>query len=76
MRAASIGTPRTWSVGEVLTAANMNTYIREIQRDLIGTNGPIEFLNALVAASLTTAERNALTAQAGMLLYNSTAQPR
>ena len=72
VRAASIGTPRTWSVGEVLTAANMNTYIREIQRDLIGTNGPIEFRNALVAASLTTAERNALTAQAGMLLYNST----
>ena len=72
VRAASIGTPRTWSVGEVLTAANMNTYIREIQRDLIGTNGPVEFLNALVAASMTTAERNALTAAHGMILFNST----
>ena len=72
VRAASIGTPRTWSVGEVLTAANMNTYIREIQKDLIGTNGPVEFLSALVPASFTTAERNALTAQAGLLLFNST----
>ena len=72
VRAASIGTPRTWSVGEVLTASNMNTFVREIQRDLIGINGPIELRNALVADSMTTAERNALTAQAGMLLYNST----
>ena len=72
VRAASIGTPRTWSVGEVLTAANMNTYIREIQRDLIGTNGPIELLDALVAANMTTAERNRLTAQPGLLLFNST----
>ena len=74
VRAASIGTPRTWSVGEVLTAANMNTYIREIQRDLIGTNGPVEFRNALVTASMTTAERNALTAENGMILYNSASQ--
>ena len=50
----------------------MNTYIREIQRDLIGTNGPIEFRNALVAAGMTTAERDALPAKAGMILHNST----
>ena len=72
VRAASIGSPRTWSVGELLTAANMNTYIREIQKDLIGTNGPVEFLSAIVPTSLTTTERNALTAPDGTLLYNST----
>ena len=73
VRAASIGIPRTWSVGELLTAANMNTYVREIQKDLRGDNGPVEFLNAIVPESLTTAERNALTQMNGMMLYNSTA---
>ena len=72
VRSASIGTPRTWSVGEVLTAANMNTFVREIQKDLSGINGPIELENALVLDSLTTAERNALTPMDGMQLYNST----
>ena len=45
VRNLSIGTPRTWLVGETLTAANMNTYITEIFKDLIGTNGEIEFEN-------------------------------
>lgn len=74
VRSASIGAPRTWAVGEVLTAANMNTFIREIQKDLIGVNGPIEYLDALVLASLTETERDALAAMDGMLLYNATRQ--
>ena len=72
VRAASIGSPRTWSVGELLTAANMNTYIREIQKDLIGTNGPVEFLSAIVPESMSTVQRDALAALDGTLLFNST----
>ena len=72
MRALSIGTPRLWSVGEILTASNMNTYVSDILDDLKGTNGPIEYTDAIVVDSLTTTERNALTAANGMVIYNST----
>ena len=72
VRALSIGTPRLWSVGEILTASNMNTYISDILDDLKGTNGPIEYTDAIVIDSLTTTARNALTATNGMLIYNST----
>ena len=72
VRALSIGTPRLWSVGEILTASNMNTYISDILDDLKGTNGPIEYTDAIVIDSLTTTGRNALTAMNGMLIYNST----
>ena len=72
VRALSIGTPRLWSVGEILTASNMNTYISDILDDLKGTNGPIEYTDAIVVDSLTTTERNALTAVNGMVIYNST----
>ena len=72
VRALSIGTPRLWSVGEILTASNMNTYISDILDDLKGTNGPIEYTDAIVIDSLTTTARNALTATNGMVIYNST----
>ncbi len=72
IRALSIGTPRLWSVGEILTASNMNTYISDILDDLKGTNGPIEYTDAIVIDSLTTTERDALTAVNGMVIYNST----
>ena len=72
VRALSIGTPRLWSVGEILTASNMNTYISDILDDLKGTSGPIEYTDAIVIDSLTTTERNALTAANGMVIYNST----
>ena len=75
VRAASIATPRTWSVGEVLSAANMNTYIREIQKDLIGTNGAIELLHGVRPGSFSTSQIQALTGlEDGTLLYNSTTQ--
>jgi len=45
-RNLSIGIPRAWAVNEILTAANMNTYISEILKDLAGTNGLIEFTNS------------------------------
>ena len=72
VRALSIGTPRLWSVGEILTASNMNTHISDILDDLKGTNGPIEYTDAIVIDSLTTTERDALTAANGMVIYNST----
>ena len=72
VRALSIGTPRLWSVGEILTASNMNTHISDILDDLKGTNGPIEYTDAIVVDNLTTTERNALTAANGMVIYNST----
>ena len=72
VRALSVGTPRLWSVGEILTASNMNTYISDILDDLKGTNGPIEYTDAIVVDSLTTTERDALTAVNGMVIYNST----
>ena len=36
VRALSIGTPRLWAVGEILTASNMNTYISNIL-DAVGS---------------------------------------
>ena len=81
VRALSIGTPRLWAVGEILTASNMNTYISNILDDLKGTNGPIEYEDAIVVDSLTTTERNAITLTGtgglgasgnGLVIYNST----
>ena len=72
VRKLSIGTPRTYSVGEILTANTMNTYVRDIQRDLAGINGPIEYESAIVLDSFTTTERDALTETNGMSLYNRT----
>ena len=75
VRAASIATPRTWSVGEVLSASNMNTHIREIQRDLIGTNGAIELLHGVRPGSFSTSQINALSGiEDGTQVYNSTTQ--
>ena len=71
VRAASVGTPRTWAVGEVLSAANMNTFVREIQKDLIGTNGAIELLHGVRPGSFSTAQINALSGiEDGTMLYN------
>ena len=73
VRSASIGTPRTWAVGEVLTAANMNTFLREIQKDLIGTNGPVELLHGLRPGSFTTAQLAGLaTPPDGSMFYDET----
>ena len=68
----SIGTPRTWAVGEVLTAANMNTFVREIQKDLSGANGPVELLHGMRPGSFTTAELAALSGvPEGTMFYDS-----
>ena len=47
IRALSIGTPRIWSVGEILSATNMNTFISDIEDDLRGANGVTEFEDSL-----------------------------
>ena len=72
VRALSIGATRDWMVAEVLTAANMDTYVSDLIEDLAGRNGPVEFEDAIVIDSLTTTERNALTVANGMLIYNMT----
>ena len=71
-RALSIGATRIWGVGEVLTAANMVTFVTDVLSDLAGRNGPIEIEGALVFKGFTTLERSALTAQNGMTIYNTT----
>ena len=77
----SIGATRVWSVGEILTAANKNTYERTVLEDLAGRNGPVEYEGAIVIDSLTTTERNAITLTGtgglsasgnGLVIYNST----
>ena len=79
VRSLSVATTKAWSVGEVLTAANMNSHVTNPIDDLVGRIGPntgggapVEFENAIIIDSLTTTERNALTATNGMLIYNST----
>ena len=79
VRSLSVATTKAWSVGEVLTAANMNSHVTNPIDDLVGRIGPntgggapVEFENAIVIDSLTTTERNALTAANGMVIYNST----
>ena len=77
----SIGATRVWSVGEILTAANKNTYERNVLEDLAGRNGPVEYEGAIVIDSLTTTERDALVLTGtgglgasgnGLVIYNST----
>ena len=79
VRSLSVATTKAWSVGEVLTAANMNSHVTNPIDDLVGRIGPntgggapVEFENAIIIDSLTTTERDALTATNGMLIYNST----
>mgnify|MGYP001591350753 CR=1 FL=1 len=75
-------TPRTWVVAEILTAANMNTFVRDQQRFLKGIDGVTTLDSGLIITSaagnyvqhpsLTTTQRDALTAVNGMVIYNST----
>lgn len=71
-RGASIGATRLWSVGEVLTAGNKNTFERQVLRDLAGREGPIgPYENAIVLYNGTTSQRNAIPAESGMMMYNT-----
>ena len=45
-RHLSIGIPRTWAVGETLTATKFNSYLSDILNDLRGANGTIQFVDA------------------------------
>ena len=47
IRALSIGATRTWTTGEILTAANLNTFNRDVLRDLAGRDGRIDLENAI-----------------------------
>ena len=74
--------PRTWVAGEIVTAALMNTHIRDNERYLKGLDGAITLSDALILPDgagyylhisiLTTVQRDALTPTAGMIIYNST----
>ena len=71
-RSASIGSTRLWSVGEVLTANRKNTHERQVMRDLAGRNGPIgPYEDAIILYNATTAQRDLITAESGMMLWNS-----
>lgn len=77
-----IGATRVWVVGEILTAANMNTFLSTLIEDLAGRNGAVLFEDAIEvvggagsyfrAPSLTTVQRDALTPQDGYQVYNNT----
>ena len=81
IRKLSIGSSRVWAVGEILTAANMNTYVSGVDDDEAGRNGPVEYEGAIVIDSLTTTERDTLVLTGtgglgasgnGLVIYNST----
>ena len=73
LRKLSIAPTRTATVGEILRSGHWNNNIKEPIDDLSGDNGPIEFRNAIVLASFTTAERDVLVNElVGMLIWNTT----
>ena len=77
----SIGATRTWTVGEILTAANMNTHISNLFADLAGRDGVIELENSVEVAGgsnrylrvplLTSAQRASLTPSLGRVVADS-----
>ena len=78
VRALSIGARRIWTVGEILTADHMNTYLSDIQDDLAGANGiieletdPVNNVGGLRPPVLTTAQRTAMTAIEGTVVWDS-----
>ena len=74
--------PRDWVVGEVVTEDMMDEQVKGNLRYLKGLDGVITLSDALILPDgagyylhipiLTTAQRDALTPTAGMLVYNST----
>ena len=75
--------PRTWVVSEIVTAALMNTHVRDDLRYLKGLDGVPTIQGGLIVdnslgteyltvPALTTAQRDALTPVNGMMIYNST----
>ena len=57
LRALSVGATRNWVVGEILTAANENTYVSDILDDLAGRNGVIELEDSVTIASGSAGDR-------------------
>ena len=75
--------PATWVVGQIVTAALMNTHVRDDLRYLKGLDGVPTIQGGLIVdnslgteyltvPALTTAQRDALTPVNGMMIYNST----
>lgn len=75
--------PRTWVTAEVVTAALMNTHVRDNLRYLKGLDGTPTIASGLIldntdgdeflqVPSLTTTERNAITGTNGRMVYNET----
>lgn len=74
--------PRDWTVGEVVTEAMMDTHVKDNLRYLKGLDGATTLSDALILPDgagyyihlpgLTTTQRDALTATAGMIIYNTT----
>ena len=81
--AISWTSPRTFVVGEIVTASILNTHLRDQFRYLKGMDGVPTIQSGLIidnslgteyltVPSLTTTQRDALTPVNGMVIYNST----
>ena len=72
-RKASFGTTRLWSVSEVVTANKKNTHERQVLRDIMGRAGPAgPWENAIHLWNATSSQRDGITAESGMILFNTT----
>ena len=69
VRQLSIGSARTWIVGEILTAANMNTFISNVLDDVAGRDGPIQLEERLQLYSSAADPGTAV--EDGQIYYNS-----
>ena len=77
--------PRTWADEELIDETIMNAHVRDNLRYLKGLDGVVTTESGLIIdntdgdeylllPSLTTAERNALSAVNGMIIYNETTE--
>ncbi len=74
--------PRTYTVGEIITKSILDTHVRDNLRYIKGTDGTVTLDSGIILPdgagfyihipNLTTTQRDALTPTAGMLIYNST----
>ena len=47
----AVGSPKRWSAGQVVTAADRVAYISDVLDDLAGRNGPVELENSVMLAT-------------------------
>ena len=72
-RSLSVGATHNWISGELLTAAQMNTFLTEILKDLIGRNGVVEIEHLFKLFGIT-AETLPADLPEGALYYRTDTQ--